>query len=167
MREAGDFEKFFKNNYAKAYFLALSIVRDEEVSRDVVGDSFEFVLKHYSYNHPDNMTGYLLATVKNSCYDYFRKKAVRDRYAQLCLLVADEATVNNDDHDERMEKVMAAMEELTPRTRQIMTACYVDRKKYHEVATELNISESAVKKHIMQALKFFRTKFVKSPLGGV
>lgn len=166
MREAGDFEKFFKDNYAKAYFLALSIVRDEEVSRDVVGDSFEFVLKHYSSNLPDNMTGYLLATVKNSCYDYFRKKAVRDRYAQLCLLVADEAAAD-DHHDERVEKIMAAMDELTPRTRQVLTACYVDRKKYREVAAELDISESAVKKHITQALKFFRTKFVKKASGGV
>jgi RNA polymerase sigma-70 factor (ECF subfamily) len=166
LRESEQFEKFFKANYAKAYFLALSIVHDEEVSRDVVGDSFEFILKRFATDSFDDMTGYLLTTVKNACFDYFRKKNVRDRYAQLYLMMTDETAVN-DDHDERVEKIMAAMEELTPRTRQIMSACYVERKKYREVAAELDISESAVKKHIMQALKFFRTKFVKSPPAGV
>jgi RNA polymerase sigma-70 factor (ECF subfamily) len=166
LRQSELFEKFFKANYAKAYFLALSIVHDEEVSRDVVGDSFELILKRFTTDSFDNMAGYLLTTVKNSCFDYFRKKNVRERYAQLYLQMADETAVC-DDHDDRVEKVMAAMDELTPRTRQIINACYVERKKYREVAVELGISESAVKKHIMQALKFFRAKFVKSPPGGV
>ncbi|MDY4645071.1 RNA polymerase sigma factor, partial [Prevotella sp.] len=47
----------------------------------------------------------------------------------------------------------------TPRTRQILKLCYVERKKYREVAVELQISESAVKKHIMQALSYMRQKF--------
>ena len=31
-----DFEAFFRANYSKAYFLALSLLHDEEASRDVV-----------------------------------------------------------------------------------------------------------------------------------
>lgn len=54
---------------------------------------------------------------------------------------------------------MDTLEELTPRTQQIVRLCYVERKKYREVAMELGISESAVKKHIMQALSYMRQKF--------
>lgn len=50
------------------------------------------------------------------------------------------------------------MECLTPRTREILEAHYLQGKTYSEVAIELGISDSAVKKHVMHALKFFREK---------
>ena len=53
------------------------------------------------------------------------------------------------------------MEHLTPRTRDVLERHYLQGKKYSEVAMELGISESAVKKHIMQALKLFREKMNK------
>ena len=53
------------------------------------------------------------------------------------------------------------MKQLSPRTQQILNEHYLKNKKYREVAAELDISESAVKKHVMQALSFFRKKFVK------
>lgn len=53
------------------------------------------------------------------------------------------------------------MEHLTPRTRQVLEAHYLQGKKYSEVAAELGISESAVKKHIVQALRMFREKVSK------
>lgn len=40
-----DFEAFFRANYSKAYFLALSLLHDEEASRDVVSDAFEQMIR--------------------------------------------------------------------------------------------------------------------------
>ena len=40
-----DFEAFFRANYSKAYFLALSLLHDEEASRDVVSDAFEMLAR--------------------------------------------------------------------------------------------------------------------------
>ena len=37
-----NFEIFFKENYLPFYFFALQFVNDEEVSKDIVNDSFEF-----------------------------------------------------------------------------------------------------------------------------
>lgn len=64
-----------------------------------------------------------------------------------------------DVHEEKIKAIMGALIELTPRTQQIVQLCYVEHKKYREVAAELDISESAVKKHIMQALSYMRQKF--------
>ena len=64
-----------------------------------------------------------------------------------------------DVHEEKIKAIMGALTELTPRTQQIVQLCYVEHKKYREVAAELDISESAVKKHIMQALSYMRQKF--------
>ena len=65
------------------------------------------------------------------------------------------------EHDDKVETIRRLMGHLTPRTRQILEAHYLQGKKYSEVAAELEISESAVKKHIMQALKLFREKMGK------
>lgn len=162
LRETRDLEIFFKENYAKAYALALSIIHDEEASRDVVADAFETLIRRKDALPGTDRRSYLLMVVHNKCADHFRKLSVRDRYADWVIRSA-EHTVADDwrEHEERVEQVRAAMSQLTPRTRQILSSHYLERKKYREVAAELDISESAVKKHIVQALSFFRTKFVK------
>lgn len=162
MRETGDFEIFFKQNYAKAYALAVSIIHDDEASRDVVADAFECIMTKYRGVGERERLSCLYMIVHNKCADHFRKLTVRDRYAEY-VLRQDEQTTPDDwlDHEERVEQVRSAMQQLTPRTRQIISSHYLERKKYREVAAELDISESAVKKHIVQALSFFRAKIVK------
>jgi RNA polymerase sigma-70 factor (ECF subfamily) len=45
--QATEFERFFKENYSKIYYLALSLVHDDEVARDIVADSFEYLFSHH------------------------------------------------------------------------------------------------------------------------
>ncbi len=63
------FEILFRENYTKAYYLALRILHDEEASKDVVSDSFELVWRKLQGCEVDNMSSYLLATVRNVCLD--------------------------------------------------------------------------------------------------
>ena len=41
MEKEKKFEAFFKENYAPFYFFALQLINDEEMSKDIVNDSFE------------------------------------------------------------------------------------------------------------------------------
>lgn len=156
------FEKVFRENFTKAFYLALRILHDEEASKDVVSDAFELVWRKLQGNGVDNVDSYLLTTVRNVCLDYIRKQEIRSRYVQASFRASDliSNTLDQDDvHEEKIQAIMKALEELTPRTQQIVRLCYVEHKKYREVAAELGISESAVKKHIMQALSYMRQKF--------
>ena len=160
--ERYSFEALFKENYSKAYYLALRILHDDEASKDVVSDAFELVWRRLKKEKVDNLSSYLMTAVKNACMDYIRKQNIRSKYVLTSLQTAKTISVNPEYWDVREEKIQAIMdslEELTPRTQQIVRLCYVERKKYREVAQELNISESAVKKHIMQALSYMRQKF--------
>lgn len=74
------FEKLFKDNYSKAYYLALRILHDDEASKDVVSDAFELVWKRVRYQDVDNISSYLLTTVKNVSLDYIRRQDIRSRY---------------------------------------------------------------------------------------
>ena len=156
------FEAFFKKKYSQAYFLALRILHDDEASKDVVADAFELVWRRTQQEKIENISAYLMMSVRNVCLDYIRKQNVRNHYMQASVQ-ATEQTIHNPDYwdvrEERIQAIMGSLDELTPRTRQILKLCYVERKKYREVAVELQISESAVKKHIMQALSYMRQKF--------
>lgn len=162
MSFSSDYEAFFKKNYSSAYYLALSIVRDEEVSRDIVADSFEYLYSHNREFTEGERRNYLYMVIRNKCADHYRKQTVKDKYSEYVIHSAETKEDNNwEEHERLVEQVMEAVKDLTPRTQEIVTAHYIKHKKYQEVADDLGISESAVKKHIMQALKFLREKFVK------
>lgn len=160
--DKASFEQLFRDNYGKAYYLALRILHDDEASKDVVADAFELVWRRLQDSDVDKLSSYLLTAVKNVCLDYIRKQNIRNRYVQASVLAVGKLSFNPDEvdlHEEKIQSIMRSLDELTPRTQQIVTMCYVQRKKYREVAEELGISESAVKKHIMQALSYMRQKF--------
>ena len=160
--DKASFEQLFRDNYVKAYYLALRILHDDEASKDVVADAFELVWRRLQDSDVDKLSSYLLTAVKNVCLDYIRKQNIRNRYVQANVQAVGKQSFNPEEvdlHEEKIQTIMRSLDELTPRTQQIVTMCYVQRKKYREVAEELGISESAVKKHIMQALSYMRQKF--------
>lgn len=160
--DKASFEQLFRDNYGKAYYLALRILHDDEASKDVVADAFELVWRRLQDSDVDKLSSYLLTAVKNVCLDYIRKQNIRSRYVQASVQAVGKLSFNPEEvdlHEEKIQTIMRSLDELTPRTQQIVTMCYVQRKKYREVAEELGISESAVKKHIMQALSYMRQKF--------
>lgn len=160
--DKASFEQLFRDNYGKAYYLALRILHDDEASKDVVADAFELVWRRLQDSDVDKLSSYLLTAVKNVCLDYIRKQNIRNRYVQASVQAVGKLSFNPEEvdlHEEKIQTIMRSLDELTPRTQQIVMMCYVQRKKYREVAEELGISESAVKKHIMQALSYMRQKF--------
>lgn len=158
--QATEFEGFFKENYSKIYYLALSLLHDEEAARDIVSDSFEYLFTHQAHLQLSEACNYLFVSVRHRCADYYRKQAVHQRYSNYITYTSDKVDESMGflEHEEQVGQILKLMEYLSPRTREILEAHYLNGKKYSEVAVEFGISESAVKKHIMQALKFFREK---------
>lgn len=160
--QATEFERFFKENYSKIYYLALSLVHDDEAARDIVADSFEYLFTHHAHFQETEACNYLFVIVRNRCADFFRKQVVHQKYFDYMTSMSEKVEVADWlEHDDKVETIRRLMEHLTSRTREILEAHYLQGKKYSEVAKELGISESAVKKHIMQALKLFREKVRK------
>jgi RNA polymerase sigma factor (sigma-70 family) len=58
---------------------------------------------------------------------------------------------------ERLQKVLAGLESLGPRTREIFLLHRLDGLKYREIAAQLGITVSAVEKHIAKATLFLVT----------
>lgn len=55
---------------------------------------------------------------------------------------------------ERLRRVQAGLERLTPRTRQVFMMHKVQGMKLREIAAELGITQGAVEKHVAKAILF-------------
>lgn len=128
-----------------------------EASKDIASDAFEFIWANYSKIDKATAKSYLYVYVRNKSIDFLRHQNVHEQ----CIQVYSELTksyveTEYKEMDERMLNISKAMEKLTTHTKHILEECYFHRKKYQEVADELNISVSAVRKHIVKALKVIR-----------
>ena len=74
------FETLFREKYSQAYFLAKRILHDDDASKDVVADAFELVWRRTQQEKIDNISAYLMMSVRNVCLDYIRKQNVKNHY---------------------------------------------------------------------------------------
>lgn len=157
------FRQFFIDNYAYSVRLAASLVRNEEVARDIVQDAFLYLYRSEKALEPADMRNYLYMVVRNKCADYYRKASIHSRYADYVQQSA-ETMETADEHDAKIDRIYALLEDLSPKTRRIILDHYLNGMKYSELADEMDISESAVKKHLVKGLKYLRKNINQSEL---
>lgn len=158
MREKAEFDQIFREYYSPLYFFARQYVDDEEECRDIVTAAYEKVWNNFSMIERRSVRTFLYVTTRNLCIDYVRHQTRHREYARYCAVmsadVVDEA--GRMERDELQQRISRQISNLQSPTRDIFIACYIDRKKYKEVALERGITVSTVKKHVIRALKIIR-----------
>ena len=152
--------QLFKAHYSGRYLYAYQMIRDSETCKDIVEDVFEYLWNNYDKIDPATAKSYLYVSVRTRCIDYLRRQQVHEQYVQFCMLMTEPTSEEGqEDPDDRQLRMREVIRQQTPRTRLILEACYVHGKKYQEVADALEISKSAVRKHIMKVLGALREEF--------
>lgn len=158
MTNISEFDNLFRQNYEPLFHFAQQFVSDEDDCHDIVSSAYESVWSNFASIESESAKNYLYVIVKNKAIDFLRKEEKHRSYLQYVELMGQH--IANDDnameHEEKMKIVNQVLDDLGHPTSDILRACYVDEKKYKEVAAEMNISISTVKKHIVKALKHIR-----------
>ena len=156
-----EFEELFKANYSRIFYCALDLVEDTEAAKDIVSELFGDLWNQYERLRGERIEAYLYRAVRNRSVNYLRHKAVETQYQQLFLLIK-ETTVEEDElaHEENLKLIDKVMDGFTPQTRFIFEQCYFEGKTYQELASLMNISVSAVHKHMNKAFAAFRKAFL-------
>ncbi len=160
MKNRKDFDRMFKEWYVPFFYIAYHYVKDEEVCKDIVSETFESFWQHYEQVEEQSAKGYLAATVRRKCIDHLRRQDIHDNYIRYVTHL-NEAYLEEDDHTEigqRVAQIRDGMEKLTPYNRHILEQCYLHQRKYKEVAEELQVSVSAIHKNIVKALRILRNE---------
>lgn len=163
-----EIEQLYRLHYRRMYIVARTLLGNGDESADVVNDVFADVLAGKVIVPQNCSDGWWVVTVRNRCLTLLRQRTVRQRVESLLSLDTEVDTsqterqiMNSIDREQdHLDKVNDFINSsLTTQTRRILLMHYRDRKKYREIATELDVSETAVYKHLAKAIKQLKEQF--------
>ena len=156
--EEKELAALYQRHYADMVRQAMTLLNDDEDSRDAVAEIFATIARTDTVIMPKTEKPFLLRCVRNQCFNMIRKMSTRQRLSRLITLgtLEDE---NKDEgvNEERLRRFMHQW--LSPKAVTILYMRFADNMKYNEIAEALNISEAAVYKYLSQSLTTIRNHF--------
>lgn len=163
MEDKADFDRLFRQYYAELFVFAHRMVWSEEECHDIVTDAYEMLWLHFARIEAATARAWLYSTVRNGYLDHLEQRRHHKDYAELYRRLT--SFVDDKDwlaeHDERTKVINDVLGKMDDKSRRILQACYVERKKYKDVAEEMGISVNTIKKYVMRALKTIRENKLK------
>lgn len=154
-----ELEILFKSHYAAMFRLAMSLLYDEDESKDVVSDVFASLAAGGMTIKSDNARGFLLTCVRNSCINVIRNKQVRERFVKLYSNNAEPLADGSDDSLMLNELRDYINTELPPLSRRIFTLRYLHDMTCRQVADAVGVSRVTVHHHLSQSLEKINAYF--------
>ncbi len=169
------FELLFKGYYPRLKNYALRFVKFEQEAEDIVQESFVSFWEKREQLSSMSVKALLFTIVRNRCLNHLKHEAVvrsfnyqyqagfeggEQLYSLDFLGSADEAVL----FDELKERVDKVVNSLPNRCKEVFLLSRFEGLKNREISEELNISLTAVEKHIAKAMKIFSAEFSKKEL---
>ncbi len=156
MTTTNNIEQLFRTHYVETHRLAMLILHDEDVAKDIVHDVFESLLIG---NQTAVSGAYLMKSVRNRCLNYLRNLSARERMKGLYAIDEQEITDEDWPDDETIAEIHSTVaNDLKEACRRVVNLRFKDGKSYKEIAMILGISEVAVYKHLRHAIDVLRQK---------
>ena len=157
-----ELEILFKTHYAAMFRLAMSLLYDEDESKDVVSDVFASLLDGGLAIRSDNARGFLLTCVRNSCINVIRHKQMRERFMKLYSNSAEPLADGPDDSLTLAELREYIDNNLPPLSRRIFTLRYLHDMTCQQVAETVGVSRMTVYHHLSQSMEIINAYFNNS-----
>lgn len=157
MTNKDDIEQLFKAYYEQMCRLATALLHDDDLARDIVHDVFASLL-----DSPLKFSvscGYLLKAVRNRCLNYIRDCDIHQRIANRYFL-DDEQYDEEDWPDEETIRRMYELigSDISSQARRVIELRFNEGLPFAKIAHAMEISESAVYRHLSHALSIIRKK---------
>ncbi len=155
------FRKIYTNYYNKLCVYVFSFTNNDTIAEDIVQD---VLLKLWdqraSINIQTSLKSYLYKAVYYRYIDHFRmKKKTNENIESIRYNTLNELHENSEDYiEQRLHNLRIAIEELSPRCKEVLLLNKIEGYKYREIAKTLNISIKTVEGHMVKALKTLRKK---------
>jgi len=154
------FELLFRSHFRELCLLSVRYVKDMEISREIVQDSFMSLWEKRATIDPSRSAkAYVATTVRNKSLNYLRDNRKFDSgLLGIEKLYPEEHSEISDPlvADEIRRKIRAATESLPEKCREVFVMNRNEQLKYHEIADKLGISVKTVETQMSKALQHMR-----------
>lgn len=139
-----------------AYNLARWLIRNEHDAEDMVQEAYTRAFHHIAGFSGLNGRTWLLAIVRNCCYEFFRRNGVRYQEGTFDEETHDTGTAADDPEtalleEERAELLRNALTELPPNYREILVLRELEELSYKEIAGIVGVPVGTVMSRISRA----------------
>ncbi len=156
------FELLFNDYYGQLCSYANSFLNSVEDSEEVVQEVFfKLWTKRETIAVNTSFKQYLYRSVRNTCYNSIRHRKVKDSYKNSNQDSSNESARSSEDevlYSEMEERLYKAIDNLPPQRKKAFVMSRYDGLKYHEIASEMDVSVKTVEKHLVKALQHLRTE---------
>lgn len=157
MTNRKDIEQIFKAHYAQMYRLAKALLHDDDLARDIVHDVFISLLDGHTSLQVSG--GYLLNAVRNRSLNHIRDCEIHQRIANLYFLDNEEYDSERWPDDETMARIYKLIQnDIPPQAKRVIELRFSEGMPFARIAAVMGISETAVYRHLSNALKVIRKK---------
>jgi RNA polymerase sigma-70 factor (family 1) len=158
-------ETLFRENFRPLTVYAMQFVREKAVAEDIVQELFvNFYEKKETFQSKTLSKSYLYKAVHNRCINHKEYHQLRKKMNPM--VQESMSKLPEDPHQlsifiEFQDKFLQAMDELSPKCRQVFEMSKIEGMKSQEIADSLKLSKRTVQKHIYLALKRLRKRLCK------
>ena len=146
-------------------YFAMKFVKSREFAEDIFQDAFTVVWQSRRFINPDaSFSSYLYTIVRNRILNQIRDMANEDKLKEHILSHAvDSANETNNKilFDDLKDVLSRALEQLTPRQREVFNMSRDLQMSHKEIAEALGVSVNTVQEHISVSLKVIRAYLTK------
>lgn len=164
------FEYLFKNYYPRLRGYAIRFIENEETVRDIIQECFLRLWEKRDALSAISITSLLFAMVRNGCLNYLKHLSIVEKYQieYLANINGEERLYYTDfslDAEHKLlykeleEQINIVINSLPDRCRKVFIMSRFKGMKNREIADMMQISTTAVEKHISKALLCFSKHF--------
>lgn len=169
LRLIGGDEDAFCELYAtyknRLIYFAMRFLKSREYAEDVFQDVFTVVWQSRRFINPDaSFSSYLYTIMRNRILNQLRNAANEEKLKESILSQALDYTEDTKREvmlNDLKSLISHALQQLTPRQREIFEMSREAQLSHKEIADKLGISVNTVQEHISISLKLIRTYLIK------
>lgn len=157
------FTLIFKHYQRFVFSFSKKLTASDESANEVVQDIFlKIWLNRENLIEVKNFGAYLNRLVRNHSLNVVRQRLQENKYAaefETVFSETDVSTILQLDYNDTNNLLNQAIALLSPQQRMVYQLCHQQGLKYHEAATQMNISAQTVNAYMKDALKKIRIHF--------
>ena len=146
-------------------YFAMRFLKSREYTEDVFQDAFTVVWQSRRFINPDaSFSSYLYTIMRNRILNQLRNAANEEKLKESILSQALDYTEDTKREvmlNDLKSLISHALQQLTPRQREIFEMSREAQLSHKEIADKLGISINTVQEHISTSLKLIRTYLIK------